>query len=79
MGAYGFFGQPAEEREAVIDRLEEDARDRELLTSAFDKISTTYEGLAPRYRIGDTRPAVLRLTTGELRVLRQFGRKCHDD
>lgn len=79
MGAYGFFGQSREEQEAGMDRMEEDARDHKLLTSALDKVSTKYESLSRKYRQNNDRPTVLKLTTGELRVLRQFGRRHHDD
>ena len=77
MGAFGFFGQPAEEREAAIDRLEDEHREKLVLSSALakigSKVSTLAKGFPPNASIS------VRFTVEELRALRQFGRKFHDE
>lgn len=75
----GFPVQTSEEREAAIERLEDDARDAELLKSAIEKVSRKYERLAPWARAKHDTPISMKLTTGELRVLRQFHRKMYDE
>lgn len=75
----GFPLQTAEEREAAIDQLEDDARDRELLASGIDKMARKYERLAPQWRVKQDENILMKLTIGELRILRQFHKKHHDD
>ena len=70
--------QTREAAEAARDELEAEARDRELLTSVLDKIGRKYERIHPANRAKQNNSAYLKLTIGELRVLRQFGRKFHD-
>lgn len=75
----GFPLQTSEEREAAIERLEDDARDRELLKSAIEKVARKYERLAPQWRVKHGHEILMKLTVGELRVLKQFHSKMHDD
>jgi hypothetical protein len=75
----GFPPQTAEEREAAIDRLEDEARDAELLKSVIEKVARKYERLAPWARAKHDTPILMKLTTGELRVLRQFNRKFYEE
>lgn len=70
--------QTREAAEAARDELEDEARDREMLTSALDKVGRKYERLHPTWRAKQNEDVILKLTIGELRVLRQFGRKFHD-
>lgn len=71
MGASSYFGQPAEEREAVIDGLEDEERDRQALERAWDKIDNKIHGT----KIGAGKELVVKFTLLELKMLRQFRRK----
>jgi len=70
--------QTREAAEAERDALEDEARDRESLTSVLGKISRKYERMHPTERVKYRDEVLLKMTVGELRVLRQFGRKFHD-
>lgn len=55
-----------------------DARDARLLKSGIEKVARKYERLAPWARAKHNTPILIKLTTGELRVLRQFHSKFYD-
>jgi hypothetical protein len=59
------------------DRREE--LDRAILASAIDKVARKYERLAPWARQKDDGSVLMKLTTGELRVLKQFHSKFYDN
>lgn len=62
-----------------MSHKEDDARDAELLKSAIEKVARKYERLAPWARAKNEGSILMQMTTGELRVLRQFHSKFYDD
>lgn len=68
----------SEERKLTQPYAEEEARDRNFLESAIDKVARKYERLAPESRHRQNDVISMKLTIGELRVLKQFHRKFFD-
>lgn len=57
----------------------EDALDRAILSSAIDKVARKYERLSPWAKKDQDQNVLMKLTSGELRVLKQFHSKMHDE
>lgn len=71
--------QTAEEREAAIDFLEDEQRDKDLLKSATEKVQNRWDSLHSSWRYRSDHQIIMKLTIGELRVLRQFIRKHYNE
>jgi hypothetical protein len=65
-----------DEREAEI--AESEAHDRDMLASGIEKIARKYERLHPTWKVRQDENILMKLTIGELRVLKQFHTKHHD-
>jgi hypothetical protein len=76
MGAFGFFGQPREEREAAIEHLEDEERNKIALANALDKVRCEF-----RRTRGQRADVVseIKFTRSEIVALHHFGMKFYND